>query len=70
MDHKMRYAVILTQDEMSILAGLIDNGVKHAGLRSVKDAAKLMEKLEGAQEIPDGDTHETGPVHEGTYGPS
>lgn len=38
----------LTQDELQALAGLIDAGVKTLGLRAVKDAASLLEKLEAA----------------------
>lgn len=40
----------LTDDEMAALAGLLDAGVRATGLRSVKDAAALLEKLEAAQE--------------------
>ncbi len=40
----------LTDDEMHALAGLIDAGVRATGLRSVKDAAALLEKLEAAQQ--------------------
>lgn len=47
----------LTQEETQALAGLLDAGVKAVGLRAVKDAATLLEKLEAAtQEEPtDGD---------------
>lgn len=47
----------LTDEEMQALAGLLDAGVRATGLRSVKDAAKLLEKLEAATmvEIEDED---------------
>ena len=38
----------LTPDEIQALAGLLDAGVKAVGLRAVKDAASLLEKLETA----------------------
>lgn len=38
-----------TEDEMQALAGLVDAGVRATGLRSVKDAAAILEKLEAAQ---------------------
>ena len=38
----------LTNDEMQALAGLLDAGVRATGLRAVKDAATLLEKLEAA----------------------
>lgn len=38
----------LTQDELAALAGLLDAGVRQVGLRGVKDAAKLIEKIEAA----------------------
>ncbi len=38
----------LTEQEIQALAGLLDAGVKAVGLRSVKDAATLLEKLEAA----------------------
>ena len=38
----------LTQEETQALAGLLDAGVKSVGLRAVKDAASLLEKLEAA----------------------
>ena len=37
-----------TQEEIQALAGLLDAGVKAVGLRAVKDAASLLEKLETA----------------------
>ncbi len=38
----------LNQQELQALAGLIDLGVKSAGLSAVKTAASLLEKLEQA----------------------
>jgi hypothetical protein len=38
----------LTDTEIQALAGLLDAGVKALGLRAVKDAASLLEKLEAA----------------------
>jgi hypothetical protein len=38
----------LTDNEIQALAGLLDAGVKAIGLRAVKDAASLLEKLEAA----------------------
>ena len=38
----------LTEQETHALAGLLDAGVKAVGLRAVKDAASLLEKLENA----------------------
>lgn len=38
----------LTEQEIQALAGLLDAGVKAVGLRAVKDAASLLEKLEQA----------------------
>ena len=38
----------LTEQEIQALAGLLDAGVKAVGLRAVKDAASLLEKLEAA----------------------
>ena len=37
-----------TQEEIQALAGLLDAGVKAVGLRAVKDAASLLDKLESA----------------------
>ena len=46
----------LTEQEVQTLAGLMDAGVKAIGLRAVKDAASLLEKLEAAtQEVQDSD---------------
>lgn len=38
----------LTNDELQALAGLLDAGVRATGLRAVKDAASLLDKLEAA----------------------
>ena len=38
----------LTEQELQALAGLLDAGVKAVGLRAVKDAASLLEKMETA----------------------
>jgi len=38
----------LTEQETQALAGLLDAGVKAVGLRAVKDAASLLEKIEKA----------------------
>lgn len=38
----------LTDQELQALAGLLDAGVKALGLRAVKDAATLLDKLEEA----------------------
>jgi hypothetical protein len=38
----------LTNDELQALAGLLDAGVRATGLRAVKEAASLLEKLEAA----------------------
>ncbi len=38
----------LTNDELQALAGLLDAGVRATGLRAVKEAASLIEKLEAA----------------------
>ena len=37
-----------TNEELQALAGLLDAGVKAVGLRAVKEASKLLEKLEAA----------------------
>lgn len=38
----------LTDAEIQALAGLLDAAVKSIGLRAVKDAAALLEKIEAA----------------------
>jgi len=40
--------ITLTDQELEALAGLLDAGVRATGLRAVKDAAQLLEKLEAA----------------------
>jgi len=45
----------LTEQEIQSLAGLLDAGVKALGLRAVKDAATLLEKLEAATPPEDED---------------
>lgn len=37
-----------TNEELQSLAGLLDAGVRATGLRAVKEAASLLEKLEAA----------------------
>lgn len=43
------FTLTFTDTELQILAGLIDAGVRATGLRSVKDAAAILEKLENAK---------------------
>jgi len=45
----------LTNDELQALAGLLDAGVRATGLRAVKEAAALLEKLEAATQPKDED---------------
>ena len=40
--------ITLTDEEMQSLAGLLDAGVRAVGLRAVRDAAVLMDRLESA----------------------
>lgn len=40
----------LTEQELQALAGLIDAGVRSTGLRGVKEAAVLLDKIERAAE--------------------
>ena len=40
------YKVEFTEDEMNSLSGLLDAGVRATGLRSCKEAAILVNKLE------------------------
>jgi len=42
------HTIELTDQELQSLAGLLDAGVKALGLRAVKDAATLLDKLEAA----------------------
>jgi len=44
-----------TNDELQALAGLLDAGVRATGLRAVKEAATLLEKLEAATQDKDED---------------
>jgi len=41
----------LTNEEIQVLAGLMDAGVKSLGLNCVKNAAYLLSKLEQAQDV-------------------
>lgn len=43
------YTIQFTQQELQALAGLLDAGVRATGLRSARDAAALLVKLEAAQ---------------------
>lgn len=38
----------LTADELQALVGLVDAGVRATGLRAVRDASKLLDKIENA----------------------
>lgn len=49
----MIYRITLTDTELQALAGLLDAGVRSTGLRSVSDAAQLLSRIEGAEEIKD-----------------
>lgn len=49
--------ITFTEQELQSLAGLLDAGVKTLGLRAVKDAASLLEKLEQATQHKDA-THD------------
>ena len=42
------HKIELTDQELQALAGLLDAGVKALGIRAVKDAASILEKLEQA----------------------
>ena len=42
------HKIELTDQELQALAGLLDAGVKTLGIRAVKDAAIILEKLEAA----------------------
>lgn len=56
------HTLTLTDQEMQALAGLIDAGVKAIGLRAVKDAAALLDKLEAAtaNETPENEDADNG----------
>lgn len=43
----------LTEQELQALAGLLDAAVKSLGLRAVRDATSLLEKLEQATQNKD-----------------
>ena len=43
--------VELSDEELQALANLMDAGVKHLGLQSVKNAAALLTKLEAAKDV-------------------
>jgi hypothetical protein len=47
----MIHRITLTDTELQSLVGLIDSGVRATGLRSVKDAAILLSRVEGAEKI-------------------
>jgi hypothetical protein len=42
------YKIGFTQQELQTLSGLLDAGVRAVGLRAVRDAAALLEKIETA----------------------
>lgn len=42
------FTIELTENEMQALAGLLDAGVRSVGLRGVKDATNILQKLEEA----------------------
>lgn len=42
------FTITLTENELQSLAGLLDAGVRATGIRAVKEAATLLEKLEAA----------------------
>jgi hypothetical protein len=48
----------LTEQETQALAGLLDAGVKAVGLRAVKDAAALLDKIEAATAPKEDETDE------------
>jgi ABC-type Na+ efflux pump permease subunit len=47
------YKIEFTEQELQALAGLLDAGVRAVGIRSVKEAAVILAKLEAAKIIPD-----------------
>lgn len=50
------YRVELTEQEMKALSGLLDAGVRAVGIRAVKGAAALLDKIETAiSEVQNGD---------------
>jgi hypothetical protein len=46
-------SVTFTDAELQALADLMDAGVRHLGLNSVKNAAVILVKLEQAKEVSD-----------------
>lgn len=52
--------ITLTDHELQALAGLLDAGVKALGLRAVKDAATLLDKLEAATQNPKNEDTDNG----------
>ena len=44
----------LTDEEIQVLAGLLDIAVKSAGIAVAKNAVHLLNKLELAEEVEDG----------------
>ena len=44
-------SVELTDQEIQAMVNLMDAGVKHMGIASVKNAAHLLTKLENAEEV-------------------
>ena len=49
------HKIELTDQELQALAGLLDAGVKALGIRAVKDAATILEKLEAVASQPQGE---------------
>lgn len=43
--------IILTEQQMQNLMGLVDNGVRYAGLRAAKPVAELVDLFEAAMMI-------------------
>lgn len=43
--------ILLTDEDLQALAGMIDAGLRAAGLRGARDAVRLIEVLEGATEV-------------------
>lgn len=49
----MIHKITLTETELQALVGLLDAGARATGLRSVKEAATLLSRIEGAEKIED-----------------
>ncbi|MBK8200354.1 MAG: hypothetical protein IPK75_18560 [Acidobacteria bacterium] len=49
----MIHRITLTESELQALAGLIDAGVRATGLRSAPDAARLLSRIEAAEQLPE-----------------